>query len=166
MKSFLFVLFFVFSSLTWAKLEGPQDLLGFYDVISIDDQRISKGPDLLRNLTEIDLRMSSFFHDLNEEPLDTYIINLFVGFERGLYHYHPFVFFKDLGEIHLLDDGFEYRVDQKVMVRKNWFELEEADHFLYLKVQEKDEYTVVGEIHFQSKSRNMYGKRRFELRRF
>lgn len=135
---------------------------GCYLTKLIDGHPPTLSNDPERNLTTIDIAISSVFTDLNQEPLEHFLVSLYTGGEGNWAYYHPFVSFTGLGAWSIQDNSIVYTIDEDLLLWSYQRSLI-VDHQLSFKMTRVSSTIIEGAFSFRSDSRNMSGQRTFQI---
>jgi hypothetical protein len=158
LKKIILTLFSFF--LTQSSLADLRDYQGCYLTRLIDGRPPTLSSDPYRNLSTVTIAESSVFTDLDQAPLEHFLVTLYTGGDGNWAYYHPFVAFLGLGQWSIREDSLTYNIDEDILLW-SYQRSSVVDHQLAFKMEIISSSLISGTFVFRSESRNMTGERSF-----
>ena len=136
----------------------PNDLMGCFETIKINDSSISYGPDYERNLSTFeDFGTSYTYRNIQSNRAEQ--INIFTFFQgvrdEVYFSYSPMVFFKNLGKYESGEASLSYEIDEDIYMRDSrTYAYKKVDHRMSFFIEKRGDF-YEGSVELISHIRNI-----------
>lgn len=146
----------------------PDDLLGCFETLKINDKAVAYGPVYERNLSTYEDFGTSYTyrHIKSNQAQQIEVFNFFQGVrDEVFYSYSAMVFFKDLGKYLSTETTLSYEIDEDIYMRNSsTYTYEKVDHRMNFFIEKEGEL-YNGSIELVSFIRNIDRRFSFSIKK-